>query len=310
MGFLLTCKSFLGCHLFFFFPIIIMKSLSADQTAYILSLLQKGQTLRAIADATSQSIYAISKLCQAHLSDLLKFSGGCPLKLSSTAIHHATWLITSCKVNTATATAKHLHKSTRDTFSDQTLHQKLKNIGLKSGIKAKHSLLTTVIARPDLTLQKHTSTGPWRTGSRLSGQMRTRLTVLGQMGGSGCGRDQERDLVRGWSQRLWSMKERMSQCESVWDGMGLAMLPGSMTSWLPLCMYLFWRMRCCRAWRIGARHKATLFSNRIIIQGRQEEDQAVVQRSWYVAYGVACTVSRPQFHWTPMPTSQDKACWI
>ena len=135
--------SFPDCHLSFFLSTTIMRRLSSDETARILSLLQEGQSLRDVAHATGRSIFTISKLCQEHLPDQSKSSGGRPPKLSPVTIHHTTRLITSGKVDTATAAAKHLHTTSTETFSDQTLHRRLKGIELRSGVKAKHPLLTT-----------------------------------------------------------------------------------------------------------------------------------------------------------------------
>ena len=48
----------------------------------------------------------------------------------------------------------------------------------------------SVIGVHDWTLLWAMSTGLWRTGSVLFGQMRSKLTALGQMVGSGCGKGQ------------------------------------------------------------------------------------------------------------------------
>src|SRR4051812_20340954 len=87
-------------------PIPTMCTLSPASKDHILSLLDAGYTASHIATSTGHGIGTISRFCSKYHSQLSKYLGGCPSKLSPANIHHAQHLISSGKVDTAVEVAK------------------------------------------------------------------------------------------------------------------------------------------------------------------------------------------------------------
>src|SRR5258707_9074525 len=86
----------------------IMRTLSAELTNHILSLLELGYSAHNISSSTGVHHTTIIRLHSKHFPDLHKSSGGHPHKLSPTDIHHATHLIGSGKAENAVQLAKTL----------------------------------------------------------------------------------------------------------------------------------------------------------------------------------------------------------
>ena len=70
-----------------------MKALSVAETAYIVSFLEAGLSIRKIQSLTGLAISTISRLHSKHLPDSPKSLGGHPSKLSPTNIHYAVCLL-------------------------------------------------------------------------------------------------------------------------------------------------------------------------------------------------------------------------
>ena len=83
-----------------------MRPLSVDKYNIVISRLHSGQTACQILSSTGFSIGTISKIHSKHFSDLPKSSGGYPVKLSPSNVHHAVNFITSGKAETAVQVSK------------------------------------------------------------------------------------------------------------------------------------------------------------------------------------------------------------
>ena len=119
-----------------------MRHLSKNKANQILSLLDLGQSTRAIAAQTGVGHSTMQRVSASMGGDCIKSPGGCPHKLSSTTIHHAAHLITSGKVKTAKSATKLLRHTTSATFCATTLRRGLKGMGFKAKIKVKKPGLT------------------------------------------------------------------------------------------------------------------------------------------------------------------------
>jgi len=102
-------------------PIPTMRSLSAADQDYILSLLDAGHSATQISASTAFSLGVVSKLRSKHCPHLAKSSGGHPSKLSSANIRHAQHLISSGKADTAVDVAKALRNTTNQSLCVQTV---------------------------------------------------------------------------------------------------------------------------------------------------------------------------------------------
>ena len=77
-----------------------MRPLSVDKLNIVISRLHSSQTTCQISSSTGFSIGTISKIHSDHFSDLLKSSGGYPVKLSPANVCHTVNFITSRKAGT------------------------------------------------------------------------------------------------------------------------------------------------------------------------------------------------------------------
>jgi len=123
-------------------PIPTMRSLSAADQDYILSLLDAGHSATQISASTAFSLGVVSKLRSKHHPHLAKSSGGHPSKLSSANIRHAQRLISSGKADTAVDVAKALRNITNQSLCVQTVRNSLKAAGMKAVVKKKKPFLT------------------------------------------------------------------------------------------------------------------------------------------------------------------------
>ena len=83
-----------------------MRPLSVYKLNIAISKLHTGQTTCQISSSTGFSIGTISNIHSEHLSDLLKSSGGYPVKLSPANVCHVVNFITSGKDETAVQVSK------------------------------------------------------------------------------------------------------------------------------------------------------------------------------------------------------------
>ena len=96
-----------------------MKSLSQEQTN--ISLLQQGLSSRNVASITGFHYSTVSNIHIKHYPDLSKPSGGCPLKLFSTASRHIVHLIGSSKAETAVDVFRILQDTLNTSISAETV---------------------------------------------------------------------------------------------------------------------------------------------------------------------------------------------
>ena len=83
-----------------------MRPLSVDKLNIVISRLHSGQTTCWILSSTGFRIGTISTIHSEHFSDLPKFSGGYPVKLSPANVHHAVNFITYGKTETVVQASK------------------------------------------------------------------------------------------------------------------------------------------------------------------------------------------------------------
>ena len=165
-----------------------MRPLSVDKLNIVFSKLHSGQTTCQILSSTCVSIGTISKIHSEHFSDLPKSSGGCPVKLSLTNIHHAVNLITSGKAETAEWVSKALQFITNQPVTPQTVHRHLRKTGMKA--KKKKPLLSQKHRKERIVMATleccgdHTITQAER-GENQSMNKSTRHTIEGISPGRG-----------------------------------------------------------------------------------------------------------------------------
>ena len=99
----------------------IMKSISQQTHNDILSLLDQGKSCGKIALETGVHYSTVSKLRSQLRSALPKAQGGQPSKLNSTTIHHAIWIISTGRADTATQVTKSLQETLPESVSVQTV---------------------------------------------------------------------------------------------------------------------------------------------------------------------------------------------
>ena len=119
-----------------------MRALSSSEVEKIIHLIDSGHSNRQIASLTHHSTYTISHIWSEHHPDVLKSSGGRPLKLSPTDIRHAVHLINTGKADNATQVAHSLQSITNQSLSCETVCWHLKQAGMKAVVKKKHPLLS------------------------------------------------------------------------------------------------------------------------------------------------------------------------
>ena len=119
-----------------------MQPISQNMLSEILTLLESGYSARKISSKLHISHTAINKIRDDHFPSMKKAPGGCPAKLSSTAMCHAHCLITTGKANTAVDVAKSLQDTFPEPVSAQNVRRGLKKIGLKAVVKAKRPFLS------------------------------------------------------------------------------------------------------------------------------------------------------------------------
>jgi len=120
-----------------------MRSLSTTQKNTILSQLDSGHSIHSIASTTGVSTATISRLRSKERSDLQKFTGGRPTKLSSANVRHAIHLISTQKAETAVEVTKTLSNIINQPLHPSTTRRYLKKAGMKAVVKSKHPLLST-----------------------------------------------------------------------------------------------------------------------------------------------------------------------
>src|SRR6266446_4881826 len=114
---------------------IIMKSISKQTQNDIISLLK--QSCRQIAQEIGVHYSTVSKFHSKLNFTPPKGKGGHPSKLTSTAIHHAIWIISTGKADTAVDVTKSSQETFPGTVSALTVRRGLKKSGLKAVVKTK-----------------------------------------------------------------------------------------------------------------------------------------------------------------------------
>ena len=105
-------------------------------------MLMDGKSAHSISLETCVNTSTITRLHKKHLPHISVSSGGHLPKLSNTNIRHASYLISSGKVNTTVDVIKTLSTITSHSISTQTTQRYLKNYGLKAVVKGKKPLLS------------------------------------------------------------------------------------------------------------------------------------------------------------------------
>ena len=128
----------------FFIPLLhtfVMRSISSDTRAHIVSLLAEGQSTRAIAQQTGVSAMTVSRIRRASMSETLTHRGGRPWILSD---RDRAWMVrqvTSGTVDTATQLRREMTDMARMNVSDSTVRRALRDSGLKAIVKKKRPRL-------------------------------------------------------------------------------------------------------------------------------------------------------------------------
>src|SRR5258707_3890881 len=159
-----------------------MKSISQQSHNDILSLLDQGKSSRKIALETGVHYSTVSKLRSQLRSALPKAQGGWPSKLNSTTIHHAIWIISTGRADTATQVTKSLQETLPESVSVQTVRRALKKTGLKAVVKAKRPALSQCHCRERLDFAKshqHWTLDDWK---RVIWSDETKINHLGSDG--------------------------------------------------------------------------------------------------------------------------------
>ena len=119
-----------------------MRPFSVDKLNIVISRLYSGQMTCQLSSSTGFSIGTISKIHSEHFSDLSKFSGGYPVKLSPANICHGVNFITSGRAETAVQVSKALEHITNQPVTPQTVCRHLRRPGMKAVVKKKKPLLS------------------------------------------------------------------------------------------------------------------------------------------------------------------------
>src|SRR5258708_34815043 len=102
---------------------IIMKSISQQTQNDIISLLEQGKSCRQIGQEIGVYYSIVSKFCLKLNFTPPKGKGGCPSKLTPTAIHHAIHIISTGKADTAVDVTKSLQETFPGTISALTVRR-------------------------------------------------------------------------------------------------------------------------------------------------------------------------------------------
>jgi len=159
-----------------------MRTLSAELTNHILSLLELGYSAHNISSSTGVHHTTIIRLHSKHFPDLHKSSGGHPHKLSPTDIRHATHLIGSGKAENAVQLAKTLQDIKNIPISSQTVRNYLKGTGMKAVVKKKRPLLSKRHQKERLEFaesHQHWTLDDWK---RVIWSDETKINCLGSDG--------------------------------------------------------------------------------------------------------------------------------
>ena len=159
-------------------------NLSSSTQQLITSLLQNGKSCHQVAAQLHVSHYMVQKIYSSVKDALPKHPGGRPRSLTATGHRLLAWKATSGAADNAPQLKRLLHLN----VTPQTVRNALRRAGLKSAVKQKSLFFQRPIGGGSWSLPWSTSTGPWRTGAGLFGQMRLRLIGWGQMGGPGYGK--------------------------------------------------------------------------------------------------------------------------
>ncbi|KIK77158.1 hypothetical protein PAXRUDRAFT_87933, partial [Paxillus rubicundulus Ve08.2h10] len=119
-----------------------MQSLSTTQKNTIITMLDSAHSAHSIATSTGFHTSTISRLHTKEHSELQKFTGGHPSKLSPANVCHAIHLISTRKAENAVQITKTLTNIINQPLHYNTVHQALKKTGLKAVVKQKHPLLS------------------------------------------------------------------------------------------------------------------------------------------------------------------------
>jgi transposase len=144
---------------------IIMKSISQQTQNDIISLLEQGKSCRQIGQEIGVHYSTVSKFHSKLNFTPPKGKGGCPSKLTPTAICHAIHIISTGKADTAVDVTKSLQETFPGTISASTVRRGLKKSGLKAVVKTKGPVLSQHHHRERLDFAKaheHWTVEDWK----------------------------------------------------------------------------------------------------------------------------------------------------
>src|SRR6266478_6065972 len=161
---------------------IIMKSISQQTQNDIISLLEQGKSCRQIGQEIGVHYSTVSKFHSKLNFTPPKGKGGCPSKLTPTAICHAIHIISTGKADTAVDVTKSLQETFPGTISASTVRRGLKKSGLKAVVKTKGPVLSQCHCRGRLDFSKaheHWTVDDWK---RVVWSDETKINHLGSDG--------------------------------------------------------------------------------------------------------------------------------
>jgi transposase len=142
-----------------------MHTLSDEKRREILSSLQKGQSIRKVADACRISKSTVQRIRKGCLSKLPTANGGRPSKLSPQTKRLCVRGITSGKHDTAASLARTLQENTNLSISERTVRRALQENGLAAKEKEKKPRLSAKNIKERLEFarrHKHWTIADWK----------------------------------------------------------------------------------------------------------------------------------------------------
>src|SRR4051812_41847865 len=119
-----------------------MKKISVQLYDRILCLLDNGLSTRQIASELGVGHMTVSRICSATRPNMTQSSGGRPPKLNATDKRHLVRMVTLGKVDSAVQAAQELRNTAGTKVSNTTVHQVLRQAGLRALVKKKKPKLS------------------------------------------------------------------------------------------------------------------------------------------------------------------------
>jgi transposase len=163
-----------------------MHPLSTDSYNNILSLLEKGYSIRKIADQHSISKSKIQKIRAKHFPNLIKSLGGRPTKLSPQDKHFCVREITSGRSKTSVEIRKKLEADLQVTVCNNTVCNALREAGLGAVEKESKPMLSSKNIKARLQFAKRHQDWTINDWKRVIWSDETKINCFGSDGRSWC----------------------------------------------------------------------------------------------------------------------------